>query len=119
MDIRARVGNLDVAKELIELRARALFAPSTGDAERFAQELVTQLSEKQAQHKALQDESATEAMKLRLEWEPFLRAFLQQFDERVAALQARGINMTTAPRMAAYPQPRCYSFSRVHGNSLS
>jgi hypothetical protein len=94
-NMAARAGNPGAAKELIELRARALFAPATGDAERFAQELVTQLSEKQAQHKALQDESAKEAMKLRLEWEPFLRALLQQFDERVAALQSHGIDLTT------------------------
>jgi hypothetical protein len=96
-DIAARAGNPGAAQELIELRARALFAPSTGDAERFAQELVTQLSEKKVHHKALQDASAMEAMRLRLDWEPFLRAFLEQFDQRVAALQSRGIDITITP----------------------
>jgi hypothetical protein len=92
-DIAARVGNPDAAKELIELRARALFSPSTGDAERFAHELVTQLPEKQVRYKALQDDSAKEVMRRRLDWEPFFHAFLEQFDHRVAALQSR--NMVT------------------------
>jgi uncharacterized membrane protein len=63
-DVAARVGNPDAAKELIELRSRALFSSSTGDAERFAHELLTQLSEKKVHHKALQDESAKETMRL-------------------------------------------------------
>jgi hypothetical protein len=92
-DIAARVGNPEAAKELIELRARALFSPSTGDAERFAHELVTQLPEKQVRYKALQDDSAKEVMRLRLDWEPFFHAFLEQFDHHVAALQSR--NMIT------------------------
>jgi hypothetical protein len=93
-DIAARVGNQEAAKELIKLRARALFGPSTGDAERFAQDLLAQLPEKQGRYKALQDDSAKEAMRRRLDWEPFLHAFLEQFDQRVAALQTRGIDMT-------------------------
>jgi hypothetical protein len=30
-------------------------------------------------------------MRLRLDWEPFLRAFLEQFDQRVATLQSRSM----------------------------
>jgi hypothetical protein len=78
-------------QRVIELRARALFAPSTGEAERFANDLLAQLPEKQGRYKALQDDSAMEAMRRRLEWEPFLRAFLEQFDQRVAALQSRSM----------------------------
>jgi hypothetical protein len=96
-DVAARLGNQDAAKELIELRAGALFASSTGDAECFAHELLAQLSEKQGRYKALQDNSAMEAMRRRLEWEPFLRAFLEQFDHHVAALRSRGIDMTITP----------------------
>jgi hypothetical protein len=66
-DVAARVGNPDAAKELIELRAQALFSPGTSDAERFAHELSTQLPEKKIHHQALQDESAKEAMRLRLD----------------------------------------------------
>jgi hypothetical protein len=96
-DIAARVGSPEAARELIELRARALFAPSTDDAERFARELITRLPESQALHKGLQDDSARETMRLRLNLEPFLRAFLEQFDQRVAAIRSRGIEMTTTP----------------------
>jgi hypothetical protein len=89
--LTAQSGNQEAAKKLIELRARALFSTSTDDAERFAQDLLTQLSEKKVHYKALQDESAKEATRLRLNWEPFFRAFLDQFDQRVAALQSRSM----------------------------
>jgi hypothetical protein len=94
-DLVARLGNREAAEELIKLRSEALFAHSSGDAERFAGELLKDLPKKAESYRALQDSSKQVADRLRLDWEPFLRLLLQQFDERAAALTRRGVNLKT------------------------
>jgi len=92
-DLEARAGNRALLEEVIKLKSKALYGGSAAG-ERLA-DLLKQLPEAEANHRALRDQSMALVDQLRLKWEPIYLSFLRQFDESAAELSRAGVKATS------------------------